>query len=465
MGAASRKPTETPAIVTLEATSAYTAIALRGTDGQGPSWLDTSRVYGHHAAPPGLSYLMGRGKQWSQQETWSPRSWQLWRGSRSAPSGGQKGRDQRPANAFPAYDANRGNAGHNGGKGQKKGDWNPYREAETEEGDGLTQILQTSLNTTRKAEQRVSSLSNALEKRTEMWSIYEKDMANAYRKEHTRFLRDMAKIREDLQKATALQAGARADLMRIFYTGGEPQQVEEDFNAEALLQSWRSRPDEQDARAILQRAAQAVDTGRLDASRPTAEHAAVRAPPVAHFGGPPPGFTMPPGMEASGSALGEAPGDLSERLAASTDVPMEYAPPAARDPYMASPGNHPGHSLPSPGQHYKGADGTTQSVKRRPPAPVPNLGGVPLGTKLDARRVALAPFGLSTAMPPGAPGPDHMSSGADTDTGGHLSTSAAATNEGGMESHPPFMDAAEIQARMGSFANPVDLVVTEEPDV
>ncbi|OLP90022.1 Nipped-B-like protein B [Symbiodinium microadriaticum] len=110
-------------------------------------------------------------------------------------------------------------------KSSGKNGWKLGREADLEvpEAGGLTQALQTSLNGTRKAEQRVIALTAALGKREELWSQYERDIAAAYKKEHARFLRDMARIRDDLQKATVVQAESRQELVRVFYTGGAVQ--------------------------------------------------------------------------------------------------------------------------------------------------------------------------------------------------------------------------------------------------
>ena len=169
---------------------------------------------------------MGRGQKWGQSDAWrpssqSPSSWQLWRGAWSSPKGDSKGKPKAPP-VFPAYDAQRG-PGYS--KSSGKNGWKLGREADLEvpEAGGLTQALQTSLNGTRKAEQRVIALTAALGKREELWSQYERDIAAAYKKEHARFLRDMARIRDDLQKATVVQAESRQELVRVFYTGGAVQ--------------------------------------------------------------------------------------------------------------------------------------------------------------------------------------------------------------------------------------------------
>ena len=148
---------------------------------------------------------MGRGQKWQAGwDEWpsSPRTWQLWHGARK-PAGGWKGDGKQKgakANAFPAYDSKRG-------QGQAKDSLEPA-DMSTDPGS-LTQILQSSLNNTRKTEQRVLSLNKALLEREELWKKYEADMRQAYRREYGRFHRDMERLRDDLQKANAAQAGAR----------------------------------------------------------------------------------------------------------------------------------------------------------------------------------------------------------------------------------------------------------------
>ena len=221
-------------------------------------------------------------------------------------------------------------------------------------------------------------------------------------KEHTRFLRDMARLRDDHQKAVAAQAGARTELLQVFYSGGAAPEPASAVNVEGLMQSWRTPPEETDVGSLLQRAAQAMedDVYMRGADRGLDP---AGAPATPSFGHPPPGLSAPlQGLSAPDSAACPA-GHPS--VPANAGAPLEYCASAARDPYMTSPSSThavPGH--PSPSQHYKAPDGSRVSVKTRRPAPAPDLGGVPLGSKLDARRVAMAPFGVG---PPLASGHGH----------------------------------------------------------
>ena len=173
---------------------------------------------------------MGRGYQDQSWESWqSPsRSWQLWSGARKPPKG--KGKQKNPSDAqFPAYDADRKQAGRNG--------WDRDKDyaAPSSEPAGLTQLLQTSLNGTRKAEQRVISLTEALANREKLWLQYEKDLKAAYQREFARFTKDIEKLKDDLQKAKAAQAGARADLLRTFQGHQEPAAAIEDPMADVIV--------------------------------------------------------------------------------------------------------------------------------------------------------------------------------------------------------------------------------------
>ena len=173
-------------------------------------------LVGHHGH-------MGRGYQDQSWESWqSPsRSWQLWSGARKPPKG--KGK----------HDADRKQAGRNG--------WDRDKDyaAPSSEPAGLTQLLQTSLNGTRKAEQRVISLTEALANREKLWLQYEKDLKAAYQREFARFTKDIEKLKDDLQKAKAAQAGARADLLRTFQGHQEPAAAIEDPMADVMLEQWR----------------------------------------------------------------------------------------------------------------------------------------------------------------------------------------------------------------------------------
>ena len=74
----------------------------------------------------------------------------------------------------------------------------------------------------------------------------------------------------------------------------------------------------------------------------------------------------------------------------------------------------------------------------------PQLGGTSLGSKLDAKRNAMAPFGLSSiSHAPATPAPDIVPAGA---------------------GHVPFLTDAEIQARLNTFAVPPTAAIIEDDE-
>ena len=420
-----------------------------------PRWSDLLRLRSHHSAPPSLAYSMGKAQKWEEWKS-SPKSWQLWRGSWSQQKGDGKNKGKYGAAAFPAYDAQRQPSGG-------KGNWQAARYAENgaeADSGSFTSLLQASLYSTRKSEQRVVSVTNALARREELWQAYERDIKAAYRKEHTRFLRDMEKLRDDLQKAHASQAGSRAELVRVFANvSTNPVEPEADDNVDGMFSSWRGESDELDARSVLHRAMQA-------AGRPQQGDVEMQAAPTFGpadpgwgpgpqpfaAGGPPPGLARVEHSTAGSVAPAMAmPEYTAGTFSRPTDGNSEMSVTPSRDPYMTSPISATGAmTIPSPGQHFRGPDGTRLSVKTRPPPPAPPSGSIPLQGKLDARRQALRPFGSRLAAP--AVGAD----GALDVSPSHPASSDATAESG----HPPFMTDAEIQARLSGFTNVVDV---EEP--
>ena len=397
---------------------------------------------------------MGRGgkQQWDDWPT-SPSSRWLWRGARkkqdswSDRKGDGKGKAKNGATTeFPAYDRKRANGrvseqpdGQRGGEDPAGG-----------ETSSVTSTLQAALNSTRKAEQRVHSLTNAIERRTGLWAEYERDLRAAYRKEHQRFQKDMEKLRDDMQKAVATQAGTRADLLRVFQYGLRPleETAEADRAYDRIMAEGRAEANDLDDQAILRRAYGALGGDvNMDAGL------VVPLPATANVGDV---YAAPPGLVAPVSTLPHACAGVDPNLVASAAkvpkaapqaaaLPEGYAGQALRDPYLMSPSAHcASGTVPSPGQHYKGPDGSRLPVKTRPPMGPPQLGGTSLGSKLDAKRNAMAPFGLSSiSHAPATPAPDIVPAGA---------------------GHVPFLTDAEIQARLNTFAVPPTAAIIEDDE-
>ena len=415
--------------------------------GKPPAAKDAALLILHHG------HSMGRGGKQEQWDEWQPasRSWQLWHGSwkQTRADGWQKGqrgqRGQPQTASFPAYDQGRAKGSNKGSNG--KDDEEVLAPVVS---GGLTQILQASLNSTRRTEQKVHSLAKALSEREQLWNSYEQDLKTAYRKEHARYLRDMERLRTDLQKATAAQAGARADLLRVFQTGGRVEDTAEDPCVDQMVASWRAEPDVTDMQSVLQRAIAAIGgCGVPSVPRPATHGAWNAAPP----GLAPPDAGLP--TVCSGQDGASFPAGVAEAAASQLDSNMgvgEYLASIPRDPYLLSPSQTACVGLaPSPappqGVHYKAADGTRLPVKTKPPMATPPWGGTSLGNKLEAKRNALAPFGGpasrdSAAAEPAAVGEPPT----ETFTGG------------------PFLSDAEIQARLHHFAAPSGAHLVDDDD-
>ena len=109
-----------------------------------------------------------------------------------------------------------------------------------------------------------------------------------------------------------------------------------------------------------------------------------------------------PGVAAAGEVqMVAVQPRMPEVVDTGTDGSGEYAAAVPRDPYMLSPGNPlPAGAVPSPSQHYKGADGTRLAVKTRPRAQPPPLGSVPWEKSWRRRGMLWHPSG-SRILGPG----------------------------------------------------------------
>ena len=331
----------------------------------------------------------------------------------------------RENHVFPAYDSKRE-------KGQAKGSFEPT-ELQVDNGS-LTQVLQTSLNNTRKTEQRVLSLTKALSEREELWKTYEADLRQAYRREYNRFHKDMERLRDDLQKAIAAQAGARAELLRVFHHGPrqEAETEEADRAYDQMMEGWMAETDGLDARSVLQRA-----LGQLRQLQLAGTLACGLSQMEVDNG------WMQPAGSARADRIGRySAGSFRPFGRADCCCAIEGCSGSCQCGarwicQCGGQGSVYGEPECSPGQHYKAPDGTRVSVKTRPHTGPPPTGGQSLGAKLDARRHALAPFGLASVVPRSAE-----------------ATALTATQELGGATEAPFLSDQEIQARLHTFAEP-----------
>ena len=184
---------------------------------------------------------------------------------------------------FPAYDHRR-----------VPEDWTD----QPQEPPSFGQRLQHSLNATKRAEQRVTSLQNSIKERKRQWATYQEEMKAAWIKEKNRCQRELERLDGELTKAFMLQEGARKDLLSVANQEEQQQQepAEDETAWQETLGSWQT--SDSDSAAVLQRAmtatggattarpAMAIDPASAEALR---GYAAGILPPGM---GPPPGFGM-----------------------------------------------------------------------------------------------------------------------------------------------------------------------------
>ncbi|OLP99497.1 hypothetical protein AK812_SmicGene17930 [Symbiodinium microadriaticum] len=322
------------------------------------------------------------GKKWEAPKG----SWAYWRGSRQP-------RSPQASSAFPAYDR----------RDSRRGYWEREHDEPAEEAT-FAQVLQSSLNGTRKTEQKVIAINSAIAKRKEMWDLYVRDMKAAFKKEETRFNREMERLRSDLTKASQSQEEARVALLRVaadaatFGSAGSAGDVAMgNSGVDQIFDSWRADGDDFDARALLQRALEANS-----AARPA---------------GPPPGLAAPhgPDLQATMTAramqhqfFGEGhPGGAPTGPVEATSGPVTHTAPsgdagggstayasgvAAREPYLTSPG-HPGGRTHGPAVSPSARDSPYPE-----PSGLPGAALDPVAARLAANRAA-NPFGEGTHEP------------------------------------------------------------------
>ena len=338
--------------------------------------------------------------------------WGLWRGARPSPKA------EKPT--FPAYDHKR-----------VPEEWTE----QSQEPPSFGQRLRHSLNTTRRAEQRVTSLQNSIKERKRQWATYQEDMKAAWLKKKARCQRELDRLDGELSKAYVLQENARKDLLHVANREDQPPApVEGEAAWNELLGSWQTV--ESDSAAVLQRAMSA--TGHAAPARHTIPMDPASAATLRGFaaGVLPPGMEPPPGFATYMEHLArqrmqpqhgqfisgqtDGPAGASRPVAESAGLPPDPFATHANvgvpaevpvPPYVCSP-SHPGaaaaptgHSpMPRPKQATQ--SGQRVPVKTRTPPSVPHNNGPTMEEKLEAKRAAataaMHPFHLGAARPPQA---------------------------------------------------------------
>ena len=276
----------------------------------------------------GKTWQSGRGSQGYQDRG------KYWRGSYRAWSP-QHGKEK---SLFPAYDHQRHQRDHGAGQdgrehGGPKGGAPSY-----------VHMIQTSLNATRKAEMRVTTLERNLKDKKAQWVQYQEELKEAWIKESQRYERDVARMQEELEGAMKMQDAAREELRGVHHAavhGSVPVRQEEDHGDtwEAMMAEWRSSCAAGTPEEVLRRAMAAG--GGMPSMVPQT---------LPHFG-PPPGFGVGPMMgmpsnppvpmdtPAWGAICGQCPSG-SVFAVARTTPPFDLLP---QDQARASVA--PGHAL------------------------------------------------------------------------------------------------------------------------
>ncbi|CAE7688762.1 unnamed protein product [Symbiodinium sp. CCMP2592] len=266
----------------------------------------------------------------------------------------------------------------------------------------FSQVLQTTLNGTRKAEQKVYTLQSQLEERKKQWTEYLDKMHKGWVREKNRYEKEVLRLQGELQKAVQNQDAARHTLTQVAHGHAPPTEEPAEDGWDAMMMEWEAEHEAHGPASVLQRALAAThQTGP-----PQAEVAAFLVATTAHElvcrardSEPPPGM---------GTANAEAPPGLQQSNA---DVTMAYGPVP-----NAVPGPMPTAAM-SPHtrvMHHAGHSGlaTRAPVKSRTsPYPIKSSGPT-LETKLDAARAAaLQEAAAATQAEARPPGQDAQPSG------------------------------------------------------
>ncbi|CAE7808085.1 unnamed protein product [Symbiodinium sp. CCMP2592] len=294
---------------------------------------------------------MGRGKYNQQPWVKDESYYRVWPGAYSPPS--HRSRPSWQANqgpVFPSYNTIDLTQDATGAAGADGADGRPPDEANA----GLVPTLQTALNQTRKAEQKVNKLKKAKQTGAAKWKQYEASLKATFARERGRFAKDQERMAKEIVEAEAAQEEARGALRQVFMQEqGQPQDVAmaELPSVDQVFASWETE-DQSDYGAVLRRAMDSRGPGEMTPARSV--HVAPRTPV--------PGHAPPPGMFPTPALRSPVPVMMDPYLAASY---MSGAiPPGFGPPMLPVPG--PGHAV-SGDMDVAGTTG--------PPAHMPPGGG------------------------------------------------------------------------------------------
>ena len=279
---------------------------------------------------------MGKNR-WPAATQSYKQDYRYWRGSYSVAQSSPK-----KEHAFPQYDQRR--PAHSATE--------PRRALATadapSEDTGYVQLLQSGLNSARKAEQKVASLQKAIEAKRNQWAKYLEDMKEAWMKESQRHARNVAQLEEDLDKALRLQDAARAELRNIHHTvltGQQSRRIADESDMagtwDAMMGQWQQEGSVAAPEAVLQRALSGLPSTPVPADHGPPPGLAFdpRAFVVPGLGSAPPGPPRPPLASVMPSA-GPPPPTPVEEMDVHMNGNESYSAAALHDPYQTSPGAH-----------------------------------------------------------------------------------------------------------------------------
>ncbi|CAE7843773.1 hypothetical protein AK812_SmicGene27741 [Symbiodinium microadriaticum] len=268
-------------------------------------------------------------KTWDQGSySYTDASWQFWPGAWSPQDKTKDSWMPTSRPAFPAYDdqarvqALAKALPSAKGKGKYPAPEPASLVGTAGPAESITQILQESINATRKQEQRVRSLAATKARKAALWEHYVADMKQTLQKEHARHQKEMDRVETELQSATQAQDQARAHLRRSWEAiaqGATATAAPMDTEGPAwdtMLAAWQEEQQEVVAsRSVLRRALGTLMAADDMSAGPAHVDELFQTPPRRIQAAPP---LTPPSMA---SAAATPPG-----LSRTTD------------PYMTSPG-------------------------------------------------------------------------------------------------------------------------------
>ena len=362
----------------------------------------------HHGTAPHTAALlsrMGRGGKFGQQP-WQQgdRGYRVWPGAYSPQQPAAK--DKRPwrsehhraAPAFPSYASVTIPTDKPTAAGTAP-DRVGGRTSST------TPAIQAALNQTRKAENRVTRLHDALAESGKLWEEHQTQMKEAFRVERLRFAKDKDKLAKAIQEAEEAQEVARQNLRDVFAGSqgiAETGDVAmEGPDADQVFSDWL-REEAGDDDAMIRRAlAPAMPTP----SRPTRTMSRTPAQGISQATAAPPGLAMAPTPPAMTDPYYNAMSPTMVPAGLYPQACMGQAPmiPAgATGPFLQPHFAMLGATGPAPGPVLAASDGAAPSNLAPPTSGEPVADGYGRSPTLQdrvTRRRAMEPFGGSRNPP------------------------------------------------------------------